>query len=59
MKGIIHSRSGFRAYVKVGAIQREKRYPAETSLKTMAAWRDETRVALRKRLPSPAQSGSL
>lgn len=59
MKGIRREPSGFRAYVKVGTVQRHKRYPPETSLKTMQAWRDEARVALRKRLPKPAQAGSL
>lgn len=48
MKGIRRDRYGYRVYVKVGNLQREKRYPADTAFKTMQAWRDETRVALRK-----------
>jgi hypothetical protein len=59
VKGIIKSRRGYRAFVKVGTVQREKRYPADTKLSTMTAWRDETRVALRKKQPAPAQPGSL
>lgn len=47
MKGIVRDRYGFRAYVKVGNIQREKRYPPDTPAKTMQDWRDETRVSLR------------
>lgn len=47
MKGIRRDRYGYRAYVKVGAEQREKRFPFDTPAKTMQAWRDETRVALR------------
>lgn len=59
MIGIKRDRYGFRAYVKVGNIQREKRFPPETSAKTMQAWRDEVRVALRRLAPAPGQPGSL
>lgn len=58
MKGIRRDRYGFRAYVKVGDSQREKRYPADTLVKTMQDWRDETRVALRKITKKPT-SGTL
>lgn len=51
MKGIRRDQYGFRAYVKVGDTQKEKRYPADTKASTMQAWRDETKVALRKRTP--------
>jgi integrase len=47
VKGIRRDRYGFRAYVKVGDIQREKRFKPETPIKTIQAWRDEERVALR------------
>jgi integrase len=53
MIGIRRDRYGWRAYVKVGPHQREKRYPPDTTIKTMQDWRDECRVALRK-LPRPA-----
>lgn len=53
MKGIRRDRYGFRAYVKVGDIQREKRFPPDTTIKKMQDWRDECRVALRK-IPQPA-----
>jgi len=43
---------GHRATVKVGKLQREKRYPAETGLKTIKGWQDDTRVALRKIAPA-------
>ncbi len=48
MKGIRRDRYGYRCYVKVGKFQREKRYPADAEIKTMKAWQDECRVALRK-----------
>lgn len=51
VKGIRRDRYGFRAYVKVGAVQREKRFPADTLTKTMQNWRDDTKVALRKITP--------
>jgi hypothetical protein len=59
MKGIRRDRGGFRAYVKVGGVQRHKRFPPDTKVSTMQNWRDDARVALRKRLPPPAQAGSL
>lgn len=59
MKGIRRDKYGIRAYVKVGDIQREKRYPADTPVKTMQGWRDECRVALRKLRPQKGQHGSL
>lgn len=46
-RGIRRDRYGYRVYVKVGGQQREKRFPPDTSLKVMQAWRDEVRVALR------------
>lgn len=47
MPGVIRDRYGFRAYVKVGRLQRERRFPPDTLTKEMQKWRDETRVALR------------
>ncbi len=59
MKGIRRDKYGFRAYVKVGSLQREKRFPPDTLTKKMQDWRDECRVALRK-IPqkAPGRSGS-
>jgi site-specific recombinase XerD len=48
MKGIKRDRYGFRAYVKIGTLQREKRFKPDTPIKKMQDWRDETKVALRK-----------
>jgi len=59
MKGILRTATGWRAYVKVAGEQREKRFKPTTLLKTMKAWRDETRVALRKRTPTPVEPGCL
>jgi integrase len=53
---IYADRAGFSVTVKVSGVQRERRYPKETPLSVMKRWRDETRVALRKALPS--RSGS-
>lgn len=48
MTGIKKVKTGFRAYVKVGNIQRERTFPRETANRTMQAWRDEVRVSLRR-----------
>lgn len=53
MKGIRRDRYGFRAYVKIGQLQKEKRFKPDTTTAKMQAWRDEARVALRK-IPQPA-----
>lgn len=50
-KGIYRDQWGISATVKVAGIQREERYRPDTPLKTMKAWQDETRVALRKLAP--------
>ncbi len=49
MKGVRRDKYGLRAYVKVGGIQRERRFPFDTSAEKLKAWRDETRAALRKK----------
>lgn len=48
MTGHKRDKYGWRAFVKVGAIQREKRFPADSTFDTRERWRDECRVALRK-----------
>ncbi len=48
MKGVRPDRYGLRAYVYANGQQRERRFKAGTSDKTIKHWRDETRVALRK-----------
>lgn len=58
-KGIRRDRYGLRAYVKVGGVQREKRFAPDTSLKTIAAWRDEMRVSLRAIKQQAPASGTL
>lgn len=49
---------GLSVTVKVGALQREKRYPTDTPLSVMKAWRDETRVELRKLAPVRRRRGA-
>jgi integrase len=51
-KGIYRDQHGLAAIVTVGAIQREKRFPATTALKAIRAWREETRGALQKVAPT-------
>lgn len=57
-KGIYSDRYGLSATVKVGDEQREKRYDVGTPLKTMKAWQDATRVALRQ-IVQTAERGTL
>lgn len=52
MKGIRRDQYGYRVYVRVGNVQREKRYPFDTPGKIMQAWRDDTRVQLREAAPA-------
>lgn len=46
-QGIFSDRHGLAAVVKVGHLQREKRFPADTPLRDLARWRDHEREALR------------
>src|SRR5262245_57143025 len=50
-KAIYRDQWGIAATVKVGTLQREKRYPLDTHLRTIKNWQEETRVALRKIAP--------
>lgn len=59
MIGIRRDRYGFRVYVKVGAHQREKRFPRDATPKAMIAWRNECRLALEKIRPTDWPIGSL
>ena len=54
-EGIYKDAAGLAATVKVGRAQRERRYPPDTSLKTLKAWQDETRVSLRRLSPTAAR----
>ena len=45
-EGVYRDRYGLAATVKVNGIQREKRYPRDTGLRTIQAWRAETRGSL-------------
>ena len=47
-EGVYRDQWGFSASVRGGGQRAEKRFPPGTSLKTIKAWRDETRVSLRK-----------
>jgi len=55
-EGIWRDEFGYAVSVAVGSgknkVQREARYPFDTKLKTMTDWQDETRVALRKLVPT-------
>jgi integrase len=54
-KGIYRDQWGIAATVKTGGMQREKRFPADASLKTIKAWQGDTRSALRKLAPGSAR----
>jgi integrase len=58
-KGIYRDQWGLAATVKVRGQQREKRFAADASLKTIKAWQGETRVSLRKLAPLPVTQGTL
>lgn len=58
MKGKRRDGNQFRVYVKVGTIQRERRFPLGTPDETIKRWRDETRLKLRRR-PVRVTKGTL
>jgi site-specific recombinase XerD len=53
MTGHKRDKYGWRCFVKVGTVQREKRFPADSTFQQREAWRDEARVALRKLPQAP------
>jgi site-specific recombinase XerD len=59
-KGIYRDRYGLSAAVKVGsgaeAMQREKRFPFDTRIKTIREWQDDIRAELRRIANRPARS---
>jgi len=55
MTGHRRDKYGWRVYVKVGVVQREARFPPESTFQQREAWRDETRVALRKLPHAPTK----
>lgn len=59
MTGILRSRYGFRVHVQIHKHREEKHFPPGTPLATMQRWREETRVALRKRPPTEGAPGTL
>jgi integrase len=59
VEGIKRDRYGYRAYVKVGAVQREKRFPFGTPIKEMQDWRDVTRGELIRDRGATAPKGSI
>ena len=50
-KGIYKDAYGIAATVKCGGMQREKRFSADESIKTIKAWQIDTRSALQKLAP--------
>lgn len=51
-KGIYRDQWGIAATVKVGTLQREKRFLPDTHIRTIKNWQEDTRVALRKIAPT-------
>ena len=54
-EGVYRDQWGIESKVQVGPHQRTKRWPAETSIKTMQRWRDEVRVSLQQLAASEAR----
>ncbi len=59
MEGHTRDRYGWRCFVKVGGVQREKRFKPDSTYEKREAWRDECRVALRKLKTAPTPTGTL
>lgn len=57
--GILKHRYGYRVHVQANGERAEKHFPPGTPLPTMQRWRDDTRVALRKRPPTVGAPGTL
>ena len=53
-EGVYKDRYGLAATVKVNGIQREQRFPRETGMRTIQAWRTQTRASLQN-LPKGAK----
>ena len=53
-EGVYRDRYGLAATVKVNGIQREQRFPRETGIRTIQAWRTQTRASLQN-LPKGAK----
>jgi integrase len=51
-KGIYRDQWGIAATVKVGTLQREKRFAIDTPIRTIKGWQTDTRAALRKIAPT-------
>lgn len=57
-RGQRYDRYGVRAYVKVGGVQRERRFPRGTPDSTIREWRDAERVRLRAERPAAGPRGT-
>ena len=53
-EGVYRDRYGLAATVKVNGIQRERRFPRETGMRTIQVWRTQTRASLQN-LPKGAK----
>jgi integrase len=51
-RGIRRLDTGFQAYVRIGGRLRAKRFPADTKLKDIRAWRELQRVAVHYQIPA-------
>lgn len=59
MKNIRRDRYGYRAYVKVGRLQEEKRFKPDAELSKIRGWIAEARAALHKRPQTPGVKTTL
>lgn len=49
--GIRKDGNRIRVYLRVGGVQKERRFPPDTKVSVMQEWRDKERAKLRKRFP--------
>lgn len=56
-EGVFRDASGLAAVVKVGNLQREKRFPLGSNLKDLKKWREDTQALLRKKRPQAPRRG--
>lgn len=55
-EGVYQDAYGFAATVKLGGVQREKRFPPDTSIDTLKSWRVQMRAELDVERPARSQS---
>lgn len=57
-EGIYEDRGALAAKIQVGEYQRERRFPLDTPLREIQAWRDQKALELRRLVPRSAAAGT-